>query len=129
PARGSAIPCDGKSWWRRKPDSNSRSPSQWRALLLAKYRSPVVSTGRCPPLSQPVPLATDVVERSLGAAEVRGDPRPIARNVFEDPTADQLLLDFGRIGASALSAEEVSGRLDYRVHPPVSPCEWGRLVD
>ena len=46
-----------------------------------------------------------------------------------DTGSDQLLLDLGGIGASALSAEEVGGRLDYRVHPLVSPCEWGRSVD
>jgi hypothetical protein len=34
----------------------------------------VGSTGRRPPLPQPIPLATDVVEHSLGAAEVRSDP-------------------------------------------------------
>jgi hypothetical protein len=88
----------------------------------------VGSTGRRP-LPQPVPLATDVVEHRLGAAEVRGDPRPIARTVFENAGPDQLLLDLGRIGASALAAEEVGGRLDYCVHPPVSPCKWGWSVD
>src|SRR5262249_28848794 len=78
---------------------------------------------------QPVPLTTFVVEHSLGAAEVRGDPRPIAWTIFEDTGSDQLLLDLGRIGASALSAEEVGGCLDYCVHPLVSPCERGRSVD
>jgi hypothetical protein len=38
----------------------------------------VDSTGQRPLLPQPVPLVTDVVEHSLGAAELRGDPRPIA---------------------------------------------------
>jgi len=87
------------------------------------------SSGRRSPLPQPVPLTTYVVEYSLGAAEVRGDPRPIAWTIFEDTGSDQLLLDLGRIGASALSAEEVGGCLDYCVHPLVSSCEWGRSVD
>jgi enamine deaminase RidA (YjgF/YER057c/UK114 family) len=55
----------------------------------------VGSTGWRPPLPQPVALTTDVVEHRLGAAEVRGDPRPIARTVFEDaaphPTPEQSL--------------------------------------
>ena len=71
----------------------------------------VGSSGRRSPLPQPVPLTTYVVEHSLSAAEVRGDPRPIAWTIFEDTGSDQLLLDFGRIGASALSAEEVGGCL------------------
>jgi hypothetical protein len=100
-----------------------RGPCRFRAISLIA----IGSTGRRP-LPQPVPLATDVVEHSLGAAEVRGDPRPIARTIFEDAAPDQLLLDLGRIGASALSAEEVGGRLDNCVHPFVSPCEWGRSV-
>ena len=57
----------------------------------------VASTG-CgrPPLAQPVPLTTDVVEYGLGAAEVGRDPRPIARTLFEDAGPDQLLLNLGR---------------------------------
>ena len=53
----------------------------------------VGSSGRRSPLPQPVPLTTYVVEHSLGAAEVRGDPRPIAWTIFEDTGSDKLLLD------------------------------------
>ena len=104
-------------------------------VIAAKHSCRVISliavgsSGRRSPLPQPVPLTTYVVEHSLGAAEVRGDPRPIAWTIFEDTGSDQLLLDLGRSGASALSAEEVGGCLDYCVHSLVSPREWGRSVD
>src|SRR5262244_1432061 len=55
----------------------------------------VASTGWRPPFPQPVPLTTDVVEHRLGAAEVRRDPRPIARTLFEDAAPDQLPLNLG----------------------------------
>jgi hypothetical protein len=87
-----------------------------------------IGCGRLP-LPQPVPLTTDVVEHGLGAAEVGRDPRPIARTLLEDAAPDQLLLNLDRIGARALPAQEVGGRLDYCVHPPFSPCEWGRSLD
>src|SRR5215469_8425695 len=80
-------------------------------------------------IAQPVPLATDVVEHGLGAAEVGRNPRSIARTLFEDAAPDQLLLNLGRSGAGALPAQEVGGCLDYCAHPPFSPCEWGRFLD
>jgi hypothetical protein len=94
----------GSSWtlrWRGR-DSNPRSPEReterkgpygrglppFRAISLIA----VGSTGRHLPLPQPVPLATDVVEHSLGAAEVGGDPRPIARTVFDHRSRVELRL-------------------------------------
>jgi hypothetical protein len=65
------------------------------------------STGRRPPLPQPVPLATDVVEHRLGAAEVRGDPRPIARTVFEDPAPAREVAERGTVIARWIAGPEI----------------------
>jgi hypothetical protein len=86
------------------------------------------------------PLVYLAVPRPMARTRgVRPDAKPVRKlcrrlglgliPVFENAGPDQLLLDLGRIGASALAAEEVRGRLDYCVHPLVTPCERRRSVD